>query len=316
MKSINNSYSTPQEILYTVCLDAWNLCSQNLQKFSSLKVYYTPAFITSAVEAVQAAKQLPESRQTIAGRKEVRINLVNTTRQVLSNWQVLKIYITKAFEESMVKTKLDAAGAALYARASLNNWSAVRSLIDTANIFIASNLTELTANGNMPADFQTTFKAAGDACIDLSVIYFKANMEKEVATSIKVGANNAIFASVMEMLKDGQQIFRDDATMKRQFTFNYLVKMHRGDGSASLKGYIVNSLNQPVAGAVILSQDQKYTGATDEKGYYRISHIAGGTYAFTITCPGYTPIVQTITFAADTATRANFEMIDALKKVA
>jgi hypothetical protein len=316
MKSINNTYGASQEILYTVCLDAWNLCSQNLQKFSSLKAYYTPAFITSAVQAVQAAKQLPEIRQTIAGRKEVRINLVNTTRQVLSNWQVLKVYITKAFEESLVKTELEAAGAALYARASLNNWSAVRSLVDTANVFIAGNLAKLMANGNMPADFQATFKATGDACIDLSVIYSNANMEKEMATSIKVGANNAIFASVMKMLKDGQQIFRDDATMKRQFTFNYLVKMHRGEGSASLKGYIVNSLNQPVAGAVILSQDQKYTGATDEKGYYRISRIAGGTYTFTITCPGYIPIVQTITFAADTATRANFEMIDALKKVA
>jgi hypothetical protein len=316
MKSINNTYGASQEILYTVCLDAWNLCSQNLQKFSSLKAYYTPAFITSAVQAVQAAKQLPEIRQTIAGRKEVRINLVNTTRQVLSNWQVLKVYITKAFEESLVKTKLDAAGAALYVKASVDNWSAVRSLIDTANTFIAANLAELTANANMPADFQATFKAAGDACIDLSEIYSKANMEKEMATGTKVDANNAIFASVMEMLKDGQQIFKNDVLMKRQFTFNYLVKMNRGEGSASLRGYIVNSLNRPIAGAVILSQDQRYTGTTDEKGYYRISRIAEGTYTFTVTCPGYAPIVQAITFAPGTASRADFDMTSVLEKVA
>jgi hypothetical protein len=316
MKPIKKIYSIPQEILYTVCVAAWNLCRQNLSKFTSLKALYTQAFITSSLEAVQTAKRLPEIRQTIAARKEARINLINATRQVRNNWQVLKVYITKAFEESMVKAKLDAAGAALYIRASLDNWSAVRSLIDTANTFIAGNLDELTANGNMPADFQATFKASGDACIDLSVIYSKANMEKEAATSVKVDANNAIYASAMEMLKDGQQIFKDDAIMKRQFTFTYLVRMHRGEGSASLRGYIVNSLNQPVAGAVILSQDQKYTGTTNEKGYYRISRIAEGTYTFTITCPGYTPIVHTITLAPGTISRADFEMTDVLKEVA
>lgn len=316
MKKNEKTYSIPQEILYTVCFAAWNLCSQNLLKFSAFKAFYTKAFISGAIKSVQAAKQLPEALQTIAERKEARINLISATRQVRSNWQVLKVYIIKAFEESLVKTKLDAAGAALYAKASVDNWSAVRSLIDTANTFIAGNLDELTANGNMPADFQTTFKDSGDVCIDLSVIYAKVNMEKEAATSIKVDANNAIYASAIEMLKDGQQIFKDDMMMKRQFTFNYLVKMHRGEGSASLKGYIVNNLNQPVAGAVVLSQDQKYTATTDAKGYYRISRIAEGTYTFTISCPGYVPIVHTITFAAGIAKKGDFEMTNTLKKVA
>lgn len=316
MKTNKSSYGTPQEILYTVCLTAWNLCSQNLQKFSGLKALYTKAFITTAVKAVQAAKQLPDSRQTIASRKEARINLVSATGQVRRNWQVLKVYITKAFEESMVKAKLDAAGAALYARASVDNWSAVRSLIDTANVFMANNLADLTANGNMPADFQTTFKTDGDACIDLSVIYSKVNMEKEVATSIKLDANNAIYASLMEMLKDGQQIFKDDAIMKRQFTFNYLVSMYRGEGSASLRGRVMNSLQMPVEGAVILSQDEKYVATTDSKGNYRINRIAAGTYTFTISCPGYNPLVQVITFVAATASKGDFELTGVLSKAA
>lgn len=316
MKKIVRIYSTPQEILYTVCLAAWELCSQNLSKFNALKAYYTKAFVTNSLKAVQAAKLLPETRQTIAGRKEARINLISATRQVRSNWQVLKVYITKAFDGSMLKTKLDAAGAALYPKASVDNWSAVRSLIETANVFIAANLAELTASGNMPEDFQTIFKDAGDACIALSVTYSKANMEKEVATGTKVDANNAIYASMIEMLKDGQRIFKDDPIMKRQFTFDYLVRMHRGEGSASLRGYIVNSLNQPIPGAVVVSQDQKYTGTTNAKGYYRINRIAEGTYTFSITCSGYSPIIHTVTFAAGTSSRADFQMTDVLKKVA
>jgi hypothetical protein len=316
MKNFKTIYGIPQEILYTVCIAAWKLCSANLTKFTALKAFYTEAFVTNALTAVRAAKDLPEIRQTIAARKEARINLAAATRQVRGNWQVLKVYITKAFEESMVKAKLDAAGAGLYSKASVDNWSAVRSLIDAANTFIAANLDQLTANGNMPADFQTTFKTAGDACIDLSVIYSKANMAKEMATGIKADANNAIYASVIEMLKDGQQIFKDDAIMKRQFAFSYLVSMHRGDGSASLRGTIVNSLKMPVEGAVIVSDDQKYIATTDRKGYYRINRIAAGTYTFTITCPGYNPRVEVITLAAATASRGDFELTNLLSKVA
>jgi hypothetical protein len=316
MKSKKCKYSTPQEILYSVCLAAWNLCSQNLSRFSALKAYYTEAYIASAVQAVQDARQLPESLQSIAARKEARIKLQKATRQVQANWQLLKVYITKAFAESMVKTKLDAAGAALYSKASLDNWSAVRNLIDVANTFIANNLAELTANENMPADFQATFNADGDDCIELSVILSTVNMEKEMATSTKVNANSAIYASVMRMLKDGQQIFKDHPAMKKQFTFNYLVSKYRGEGSASLKGRIINSLNLPVEGAVITSQDLKYTATTGKKGQYRITRIAAGTYIFTVSCPGYEPIEQTITFAAATASKGDFTLANVMLKVA
>src|SRR5690606_18566209 len=138
-----NHYSVPQEILYSVCLAAWNLCSQNLAKFTALKAFYTEAFITQSLAAVQAAKDLPSLVQTLAYRKEVRINLVNATKQVQANWQLLKLYVTKAFAADLVQAKLEAAGAAFYAKASIDNWSAVRSLIDAANAFIVNNQSDL-----------------------------------------------------------------------------------------------------------------------------------------------------------------------------
>ncbi len=316
MNETKNNYSTPQEILYSVCLAAWNVCSDNLQKFTDLKAFYTEAFITSSLASVNAAKLLPGSRQTVAARKEARINLTNGTRQVQTNWQLLKVYITKAFSKDLVKTKLEAAGSALYTKASVDNWSAVRSLIDTANTFITNNLDALTANDNMPASFQTVFHEDGTSCIDLSILFAQIDMAKEMATTQKLEANNAIYASVIEMLKDGQQIFKDDAAVKRQFTFSYLVSLYQGEGSASLKGYIVNDLNQPVEGVVIQSQDLKYISITNNKGYYRITRIAEGTYTFNITCPGYEPLMHIFTFAAGTASKGDFEMENVMKKVA
>ncbi len=316
MKETKSQYSTPQEILYSVCLAAWNLCSDNIKRFTALKAFYTEVFIANAMAAVQAAKQLPESRQTLAARKEARINLVNGTRQVQANWQLLKVYITKAFAKDLAKTKLEAAGSALYVKASIDNWSAVRSLIDTANTFITNNLDALMANDNMPETFPVVFSENGTSCINLSILFAQVDMEKEMATILKVDANNTVYAGAIEMLKDGQQIFKDDAAVKKQFTFSYLVSLYQGDGSANLKGYIVNTLNQPIEGVVVQTQDMKYTATTNDKGYYRISRIAEGTYIFNVTCPGYSPLVQVITFAAGTASKGDFAMENQLMKVA
>ncbi len=316
MKEMKSNYGTPQQILYSVCLAAWDLCNGYLPQFSALKSLYTEAYITSAVAAVQAAKQLPESRQTVAARKEARISLANAARQVLHNWQLLKVYITQAFDADMVKAKLEEAGSALYAKASSDNWSAIGNLIDMANAFITNNLEPLTANNNMPETFPVVFSEDGIACINLSVTFAQVDMEKEMATAVKIEANNAIYETAMDMLKDGQQIFKENAPVKRQFTFSYLTSLYQGEGSASLKGYIVNALNQPVEGVIIQSQDLKYTATTNAKGYYRISRVAEGTYTFNITCPGYSPLVQAITFAAGIASKGDFEMENLMAKVA
>jgi hypothetical protein len=305
MKSIKRTYGIPQEILYSVCQASWSLCSQNLQRFTDLKAFYTEAFVTNALQAVQDAKDLPDIIQTVAVRKEARINLSLATKGVMANWQVLKVYITKAFDASLVKAKLDAAGASYYLKVSVDNWSAVRSLIDTANVFIASNLEDLKANNNMPESFQASFKADGDNCIALSAQFATINIQKQNATGVKLDANNSIYLGVMEMLKDGQQIFKDDPLMKRQFTLTYLVKMYKGERPASLRGVVVNMLNVPVKDVVIESLDLKYRGITNAKGHYRIARIAAGTYTFRISAPGYEPQEQTITFAPGIASKSD-----------
>ena len=140
--------------------------------------------------------------------------------------------------------------------------------------------------------FPNQIPGRGANCIELSVIFAQVNMDKQMATSAKTDANNAIYANVMAMLKDGQQIFKDDAATKKQFTFSYLVSMFQGEGSASLKGYIVNNLNLPIEGATVLSADGKYAATTNAKGYYRISRVAAGTYTFNVTCAGYNPLFK------------------------
>ncbi len=316
MKNLEKVYGTSQEILYTICLSAWDLCSQHLTKFASLKGYYTADFILAEKEAVQNAKELPSTVQTVSGRKAARINMQAATRQVQADWQLLKLYIVKAYNKSMINIKLEAAGATFYAKASVDNWSCVRSLIEQANNFILANLEELTANDNMPAAFQTTFQNAGEECTELSTIFFGLNLKKQVATSNKINANNNIYARVIEMMKDGQQIFRDNSDAKKQFTFSQLVSVYKSEGSASLRGRISNNVNFPLHGVAIISIDKKYSATTDAKGGYRINRIAEGGYTFSVTCPGYAPVKQVIHFTAGTASKADFELVSAMKDVA
>jgi len=72
----------------------------------------------------------------------------------------------------------------------------------------------------------------------------------------------------------------------------------------------------PIEGVTIMSADQKYAAITDVNGYYRITRIAEGVYTFNVTCPGYVPQMQQITFTAGTASRGDFELTNEMKQVA
>src|SRR5665213_826914 len=110
---------------------------------------------------------------------------------------MLKAYILQAYAKDVAPAMLEGAGASLYLKASGNNWSAVRSLIDAANSFISANLGALTADGNMPETFPAAFSEAGASFVNLSVTFFEIDNEKKMLVNQKIEANNAIYESVI-----------------------------------------------------------------------------------------------------------------------
>ncbi len=231
------------------------------------------------------------------------------------DWQNLKTYITIAFDADQVKDMLKMAGSQFYAKVSLKNWSAGHALIDAANSFIANNLDALTAHDNMPAGFQATFQSDGDAFVAAAADYAAAIVAAKQFTGQKKAANDAIYESLVTMLTDGKKVFANDKLAKKQFVFAELKKMFKG-GSASLAGTITNGVGNGIEGAVITSINGLYTGTTNKKGYYHIRRIAEGTYNFTITCPGYTPVDATVTFVAGAKSKADATLANVMKKVA
>ncbi len=316
MKSSSTQYKCQQGLLYSICLASWAACSNNIDFFAAFKAMYTPAYIQAATDAVNAAKQLPDTLKGMENRKSARINLVQSGVPVKNYWQNLKMYITAAFSAELVPAMLDGAGASYYAKADANNWTAMSDLINAANNFIDAHLDELMANDNMPGTFPKAFARAGEDFINQALLFYNADNQKKILVADKIEANNGINNTLMAMMKDGQQVFRNDPATKALFVFDAQLQLRQGTGVASLAGYITNESKLPISGAVITSDELGYRAITNAKGHYSINRMLAGTYFITISCPGYAPVEQQITLTAGTKAKGSATLGGAIKKVA
>src|SRR6185312_14696654 len=103
-------YSCTKKLLYSICRTCWNSCSNYLTDFSNFKAFYTPQFVTGQLQAITDAEALPDSKQIIVARRNARVNLIAAADIVKTNWQNLKMYITKAYSKDLAPGMLDAAG--------------------------------------------------------------------------------------------------------------------------------------------------------------------------------------------------------------
>jgi len=151
---------------------------------------------------------------------------------------------------------------------------------------------------------------------NLSANFFAIDSEKKMLVKQKTDANNAVYESVISILKDGQTIFKEDAAVKGLFVFDQQLVTHRGASSASFGGYVKNESRMPVVGASVVFNELGYEAVTGSKGYFSIKQMAAGDYTFTISFPGYTPVVQQVSLTAGVAAKLDVTLINAMKNVA
>ncbi len=232
MKRDQKKYDTSQEVFYKVCETAWDLCANHLADFKEFSGSYTPARINNAMEVVKRAKKMCPASYTLDNIKHIRINMIKAARQVQHHWQILKQYITAAYSKELAEIELRAAGASYYKKASLDNWSSLRSLINSAQKFMRKELDALTANQNMPPAFPAKFAAIADKFLQISKAFFNAKIKKAQITSRKIEANNIAYDQLINMLKDAQQIFRYQPEIKEQFVFSNIVSIYENKNTS------------------------------------------------------------------------------------
>src|SRR4029079_19317713 len=123
MKSnISIIYKCPELELYSIGRTAWTAYQQHLDAFTSLKPYYTAAFGTAAIAAIDAALALPSMEARNYMPESTRVELEIRANAALFNWQCLKTYIKHNAPKNLAKMKVEAAGGKLYRSAAELDW--------------------------------------------------------------------------------------------------------------------------------------------------------------------------------------------------
>ncbi len=215
----SHTYNCSQQHLYIIARMAWHSCNKYLTAFNKFSPRYTPAYITSAIAQIDAAEHIASREQAT---KLLYVQLVQQAKTALWQWQKLKLYITDAFPQNELQIHLNAAGYPHYRKASRKYWSDCTQLLNHAETFITNNQAQLSANGNMPPAFISTFTTEKDKYTNLLRQYYESAQSNPVNTQQKILANNAIHQHLMSMMLDGQRIFIKDAAVKKLFVFDQL----------------------------------------------------------------------------------------------
>ncbi len=284
------NYNCSQSELYTISTNAWTSCSQHLAAFTAFKSKYIAGFLTTAQAEITTASNLPDDMQRTAAAKTAHVQLIAANRNILDLFQTLKRYIVDAFPIELHKINFDSAGQTYVAEANKEDWEATESLATSANSYITTNLTLLQTAGFMPTAFSSNFSTAKAAFTTIHNTYLQAEEAASIGTEAKVIANNTLYAKLMTMLIDGQDIFRNSQSIKDQFILDQILFLVQGAGTAGVRGTVTNSITTlPIAGVTIDVQSGTYTAISDLDGKYEISPTAAGTYPISITQPGYEP---------------------------
>lgn len=286
---VNSFYNCGQQVLYIAARVGWNNCSANLPAFSNFKTNYDEAFISSRMAEILAAERLPDKAQRTEDSRTARIELLNQASECLHYWRRLKRYITKAYPANLLAIKLSAAGQSHYRKAANDNWLSAQRLILDGNAFVIDHKEELITYGHMPQSFILGFATAKAAFDQLHQQFIGASQNNGLSTQTKINTNNEVYNQLMNMLLDGQEIFKGQEALRKSFTLQQLLLIISGPGGQGIKGTITQPNRQPVTeGEIIFTGNTNKTVRIESNGHFECAQLSAGTnYTIIIKAPGF-----------------------------
>ncbi len=298
-------YNCAQKDFYTIVKSGWMSYSEHLPDFMNFKTSYTAATATAQLAALTAARAMPDEGSRTGMHKALRIELVPLAETCIAAWSDMSSYIRDGFAADLYDTKREAAGYAYYRGALEQDWDSVSELIVQGVDFANANTAALTAGG-MPPSFIASMTVARDA-FELKYGDFVAAEElTKQMTDAKTEANNALHVSLTAMFEDGKKVFRNNAAVREEFTFERILNMINGGGNSTptttkLAGVITDAFTLlPIEGALIVAGDANGSEQTTSGvgGFYSFS-FAGLTEpmsgTLTVSHPMYVTAARSIT---------------------
>lgn len=313
-------YPCGQQDLYTIIETGWQSYAEFLADFMNLSTLYTAATGTDQLTALTAARAMPDEDNRDEVHKTLRVQLSGLAETCLIKWSDLSTYIRDGFPANEYENKRIAAGYNYYAGAAHENWDDVKGLMQDGVAFANANAAALT-DGGMVATFVADLTAAKDAFEVKHQAFLHAEENSKVQTDEKIEANNALYRALIKMFEDGKRIFRNNAAVREQFTFDSVWDLVSGSGGGSsspqdakLSGQITdaNTLTPIFEVAVTLTPSgtdpTPITVLTDVNGNYVFENITPGGFSFLAEKVGYESVSNSGTFSDGENAVYDFQM--------
>lgn len=283
------NYNCRMSELYTIARLGWANCNTLLADFTAMSAAYNLALVAARRAEIDAAELLPDFQARTAAQELLRISLVDQLPLILSNFQLLKRYISYAFPGNQYIVQIDSAGQGYYSEASSENWDSVIAMCVSAENYMTANSVALLANSNMPAGFQAAFVALMSTFQNTYVSFENERLATLVDTEAKVAANNQLYTNLIAMFKDAQYISAFSAAQKQAFVFSKNLQLVSGVGLGGFGGVVTNaaSLGSPISGAMVDIITLGISAVTLGDGSYSFGSVPAGTYLVEISAAGF-----------------------------
>jgi len=218
--------------LYTIVKTGWESYAEYLAQFSNHSTLYTAVRGADQLLAVEAARAMPDEEQRTEVHATLRVQMIPLAEECLIVWSNMSTYIRDGFPKDEYDNKRLAAGYAYYAGAEHRDWDDVKGLMQNGLTFATANAAEL-GTGGMPITFMPSFIAAKDAFELKHNAFLQAEEQAKVLGDAKVVANNTLYIDLTKMFEDGKKIFREEAAIREQFTFDRVWNLVGNPGSGT-----------------------------------------------------------------------------------
>ena len=295
--NIKPKYNCSQSELYSSSTTIWDNYIVYQADFAAKKAIYTMQKATDAKAEIADAQALPDAQVRGTAAEVGMIHVREKGDLCMNQHMLLRSYIRDGFEEAEHEARYEEAGASYYRDAGRGDWEAVSAMNAAGKLFIATHLTELTANNNMPAGFETEF---GDAVSGFVAQYdqYKADAQTGMATEAKILANNHIYTKLMSMCEDAQIFFKDDGAKQDLFTFSKVIDLISADVNGLDVEVKDSESNELLADALVDLQNEGAPSnikTTDENGKVSYRNILAGNYRVKVQRSGYvTQVVENV----------------------
>lgn len=287
-------YPGTQQNLYSYSTKIWENYLNRLADFSAYRAAFTQQLGDDALSFIAATEAMPSYEALRAEHSMARNKLVADNDAVLGACRQLFDFIAKAFVVADQPGLLMAAGKGYYKGAANFAWDKTATMIRMATTFMKDKGTKLMENDNMPATFPGEFKLLADAFTAQRQLFKVKESEATLAILEKANANNKVYASLSEMTKSADAIYRKNRVALREFTIQQVLKTVRGISPSGIKGRVFQDEHKTPLGNVLVydKNDPARFTHTNQDGRFELKYPAGSLTAV-FEAEGFQPLEVT-----------------------